>query len=98
VGQKTANFIKFLITNGVPMGKIHVVGFSLGAHVAGYCGKQLKQLNTELRYLTGLDPAGPLFEHFGASNRLHHTDAQVVDVIHTSKLLGIEFPLGKFQF
>lgn len=33
--------------------------------------------------MPGLDPAGPSFSGKEPTERLHHTDAQFVDVIHT---------------
>jgi len=42
----------------------HCIGHSLGAHVCGLGGKQLKRLsNNKFKFnrITGLDPAGPLF-------------------------------------
>ena len=60
--------------------RTHVVGFSLGAHVAGFAGTQLKNLSR----ITGLDPAGPLFEGYDGKVRLDKTDANYVDVIHSN--------------
>ncbi|XP_062609266.1 pancreatic triacylglycerol lipase-like isoform X2 [Saccostrea cucullata] len=64
------------------MSYIHIIGHSLGAHVAGFAGKAHK----DIRYdrITGLDPAGEFFENAGAPARLDKTDAKFVDVIHTS--------------
>lgn len=58
-----------------------MIGHSLGAQVAGYAGQKL---DGKVGRITGLDPAGPMFEHLPPSVRLDPTDAQFVDVIHTN--------------
>lgn len=58
----------------------HLMGHSLGAHVAAYAGKFL---NGKLGRITGFDPAGPYFEHLPPAARLWYTDALFVDSIHT---------------
>ncbi|XP_075556659.1 pancreatic triacylglycerol lipase-like [Dermacentor variabilis] len=82
---------------------VHLVGFSLGAHVAGFCGRHFRNITGHsLGRITGLDPAGPLFE--GTNVSLSRADADFVDVIHTnagpvSKLkFGIAEPLGHVDF
>ena len=78
----------------------HLVGFSLGAHVSGFVGKEL----TNLSRITGLDPAGPLFEGYSANVRLDKTDADYVDVIHSNGDsliiggLGAWEPIGHVDF
>ena len=78
----------------------HIVGFSLGAHVAGFAGTQLKNLSritgnvifwsfqapfpVDICSDIGLDPAGPLFEGYDPSVRLDKSDANYVDVIHSN--------------
>lgn len=54
VGRYLARFIKFLNENGVDMQRLHMVGFSLGAEVAGFAGKTLKELNLRLPRITGM--------------------------------------------
>lgn len=55
------------------------VGHSLGAHVLGKAGRTGMALDR----ITGLDPAGPLFELKNSEKRLNRNDAPFVDVIHT---------------
>ena len=63
---------------------MHVVGQSLGAHLASYIGSTLKNMGMgKLGRITGLDPAGPLFEQTDPQVRLDPDDALFVDVIHT---------------
>lgn len=63
--------------------KYHLIGHSLGAHIAGYTGKHF---NGSIAHITGLDPAGPFFELTPPAMRLWHSDAMFVDVVHTSAL------------
>ncbi|KAL1464551.1 hypothetical protein WDU94_004184, partial [Cyamophila willieti] len=41
VGHFIANFIRFLVSKGYPLERMHVIGFSLGAEIAGFAGKAL---------------------------------------------------------
>lgn len=66
------------------LSNIHVVGHSLGAHIAGFAGKTIQnQTGTNLGRITGLDPAGPLYRLVGPDDRLAKTDADLVVVLHT---------------
>ncbi|XP_076462882.1 inactive pancreatic lipase-related protein 1-like [Babylonia areolata] len=58
---------------------VHLVGHSLGAHVAGYAGERTLGLGR----ITGLDPSDPYFHGTPPQVRLDPSDAQFVDVIHT---------------
>ncbi|XP_026485773.2 uncharacterized protein LOC113393211 [Vanessa tameamea] len=79
---------------------VHLIGFSLGAHVAGFAGSELKNISR----ITGLDPAGPLFEFQDSRTRLDKSDAKFVDVIHSNGEtlilggLGAAQPLGHVDF
>lgn len=79
---------------------IHLIGHSLGAHVAGNVGRTAKNLTgIPVGRLTGLDPAGPLFNFVLDDVRLRKTDAELVDVIHTDALfLGTFRDLGNVHF
>lgn len=89
VGAQVAELIRFLISSasGSPTSpeKFYIIGFSLGAHAAGYAGTYLKDnARMTLGRITGLDPAGPLFTNVrDARFRLDPSDARYVDVIHT---------------
>uniref|UniRef100_G3MMB2 Lipase domain-containing protein n=2 Tax=Amblyomma maculatum TaxID=34609 RepID=G3MMB2_AMBMU len=82
---------------------VHLIGFSLGAHVLGFCGRHFyRATGKKLGRITGLDPAGPLFEGTNVSLSFH--DAEFVDVIHThsgslqERKLGIKDSIGNVDF
>ncbi|XP_053950866.1 uncharacterized protein LOC128858526 [Anastrepha ludens] len=78
---------------GLNFSRTHLIGFSLGAHVSGFAGSQLPGLAR----ITGLDPAGPLFEAQHPKVRLDSTDAEFVDVIHSNGENLILGGLGSWQ-
>ncbi|XP_071056726.1 phospholipase A1-like [Onthophagus taurus] len=85
IGKCTAVFIETLLskTNGkVELNKLLVVGFSLGAHVAGRAGSELKKKKITLNRIVGLDPAFPLFN--GPLNLITKNSANFVMIIHTN--------------
>lgn len=100
VGEDVAKWIIALGKHlNVPMEKFHLVGHSLGAHLFGFAAKSVfRQTNTRIGRITGLDPAGPEFSDKPASNRLDATDANLVDIIHTSATLGYKTKLGHIDF
>jgi len=96
IGTRTAQFIDFMVENKlVKMSELIVVGFSLGAHIAGITGKSVR--TGIIPKIIGLDPASPLFSLNKPNERLHSEDALYVETIHTSKL-GFFKPLGVASF
>ncbi|XP_062533316.1 pancreatic triacylglycerol lipase-like [Armigeres subalbatus] len=96
VGSVVSSFINFLRTSaGIQFHSVSIAGHSLGAHAAGNAGFfQFGRLNT----IFGLDPALPLFSA-DSSDRIHASDAQYVETIHTNAgLLGFDLPLGTASF
>ncbi|KAL4717334.1 hypothetical protein ACJJTC_017221 [Scirpophaga incertulas] len=58
VGRGLGQFIRFLCdTTGAKLSNFHIIGFSLGAHIAGNAGKEL---GGQVARITALNPAGPL--------------------------------------
>ncbi|KAG8516041.1 Lipase member H, partial [Galemys pyrenaicus] len=73
-------FIDRMLVEGASLDNIYMIGVSLGAHIAGFVGKMF---DGQLGRITGLDPAGPLFNGKPPEDRLDPGDAQFVDVIHS---------------
>ncbi|XP_066507968.1 lipoprotein lipase-like [Hoplias malabaricus] len=91
VGQDVAKLINWLESIGYPLEKLHVLGYSLGAHVAGIAGNLS---NNKVNRITGLDPAGPTFEHADSLKRLSPDDARFVDVLHTNTRGSPDLSIG----
>lgn len=73
--------------------KIHLIGHSLGSHIAGHAGR----LFPNITRITGLDPANIYFENTPPSVRMDKCHAKLVDVIHTSSRPFTELGLGLKQ-
>ncbi|GFX80309.1 pancreatic lipase-related protein 2 [Trichonephila clavipes] len=94
VGAEVAFLIKQLEEiKGVSPMNCHIIGHSLGAHIAGYAGERLNKLGR----ISGLDPAHPYFQFMPPSVRLDPTDADFVDNIHTDSGSHKLLPLGMIQ-
>lgn len=85
--------------------RVHMIGHSLGAHLAGYAGYTLqKEFGLQLGRITGLDPAEPLFTDTDPLVRLDRSDAHFVDVVHTDAIslamggLGMREAIGHVDF
>lgn len=101
VGAEIARLVNTMISSqGARAVDFHIIGHSLGSHVAGYAGERIAGLGR----ITALDPAGPYFENTDPKVRLDPTDAVYVDAIHsdgTANLLvglGLMQPLGHADF
>ncbi|PAA90690.1 hypothetical protein BOX15_Mlig003920g1 [Macrostomum lignano] len=109
VGALIAQLIMWLETQfGANREQFHLLGHSLGSHIAGYAGERLTG-SRRLGRITGMDPAGPYFENTHPEVRLDPTDARFVDAIHTDgdsllnsiKLqggMGLMQPVGHVDF
>ncbi|XP_039285547.1 uncharacterized protein LOC111057670 [Nilaparvata lugens] len=100
VGECVARMLEKIVEvrKDVAPQDVHVVGFSLGAHVAGYIGKSLTAFR--ITRITGLDPALPLFDNvFNSGSSLREGDADFVDVIHTNAgMKGKSADVGHVDF
>ncbi|XP_017785625.1 PREDICTED: pancreatic lipase-related protein 2-like [Nicrophorus vespilloides] len=97
VGEYTAAFIDYLVSRGLYLPSLHLIGLSLGAQMAGVCGQNVK--SGRIQRITGLDPAGPLFTKWPRSLKLDKGDAEFVDVIHTDAgIFGYPWPVGHADF
>ncbi|XP_026817621.1 lipoprotein lipase-like isoform X1 [Rhopalosiphum maidis] len=84
IGARLSKVLDNIVSLGViKPANIHLIGHSLGAHIAGVCGSLMK--SGKIGRITGLDPAGPGFEFAKLQKKgLKKTDAIFVDIIHTS--------------
>ena len=103
VGLYLAKFLDFLLATSATLPtSVHIVGYSLGAHVAGSAGDHFMRLtNNRIARITGLEPASGGFERPEKLRHLRREDADFVDVIHTNANalgLGTITPIGRADF
>ncbi|XP_047357579.1 phospholipase A1 1-like isoform X2 [Vespa velutina] len=100
VGNYIATVTKMLVQQyNVPMANIRLIGHSLGAHVSSFAGKKVQELTLgKYSEIIGLDPAGPFFQSNDCSQRICETDANYVQIIHTSRFKGTLRTLGTVDF
>ncbi|OXA51573.1 Endothelial lipase [Folsomia candida] len=96
LGERVANFLHFLQRQGnLSLQDVHVVGMSLGCHVAGATAHYLQEKNghnvsQNLGRITGLDPARTFYP-LRMVQRLRSSNggASFIDVYHTNRgILG----------
>jgi pancreatic triacylglycerol lipase len=91
VGLELAYLIKKLRDeHGLNPEDVHLIGHSLGSHLAGYAAERVPNIGR----ITGLDPADPFFQGMPEFVRLDPSDAKFVDVIHTDarSIFFLEIP------
>jgi pancreatic triacylglycerol lipase len=97
VGPLLAQQLDFLNENNeLDFSRLTVAGHSLGAHIAGICGKNVRR--GRIGSIIGMDPAGPLFDVNNPTARLHFTDANYVESIHTDTNFGISAVISHVDF
>ncbi|XP_057664825.1 pancreatic lipase-related protein 2-like [Diorhabda carinulata] len=107
VGRQLGILLTNMVKNGLEPRKIHLIGFSLGAHVCGTASESLKNEGHLIGRITGLDPASPLFRNNYLREKykkLDRSDAEFVDVVHTDSSpyltdgFGLWDPIGHVDF
>ncbi|XP_055677531.1 phospholipase A1-like [Lutzomyia longipalpis] len=99
IGQLVAPYVAKLV-DYVNFNETHIIGHSLGAHVAGSIGRHfINEKKKLLPRITGLDPARPCFNEGEVMTNLQRGDAEFVDIIHTNNGgLGKREPIGDADF
>lgn len=87
---------------GFNFDKLHIVGHSLGAQLAGFVGREIIRQSggkRKIKRITGLDPAFPLFYPGWLVGHISENDAELVDVMHTDGIIyGTPFQTGTVDF
>ncbi|XP_063217618.1 phospholipase A1 member A-like isoform X2 [Bacillus rossius redtenbacheri] len=97
VGSHLAQLADALIGAGQDPARLHIVGHSLGGHMAGIAASKVTK--GTVGRVTALDAAGPSYTTPGMEDKVDSTDAAFVQLIHTNVGgLGIRKALGHVDF
>ncbi|CAB0004108.1 unnamed protein product, partial [Nesidiocoris tenuis] len=99
IGRYTGRFILFLIDCGLDPRLVHLMGHSLGAHVVGFAGKEVKEAGKLVGRITGLDPNNFGYGRSSPEYRLAPDDAEFTDCITTNYgSMGIGIPVCQANY
>jgi len=94
-GIRAAHMLLAMIGSGPKNGleNFHVIGHSLGCHVAGNMGRTITAENGQkLKHITAMEPAGPKFVEGNCVDiALRKTDAEYIDALHTDGAINEPF-------
>ncbi|KAF4517965.1 hypothetical protein B566_EDAN005332 [Ephemera danica] len=97
VGKHIATLLDSLATTSGPLKSIHLIGHSLGSHIAGVAANNTKV--AKVSRITGLDPAAVWINLDRLEDRLDPGDAPFVDLIHTDGgNFGLDISIGHADF
>lgn len=89
---------RYIVKNEFPSQNVHIIGHSLGSHIAGFAAKYIKRATgAQIKRISALDPAGPYFRlpEITRDEKLDKEDAEIVDAIHTdARFLGLDGQVG----
>lgn len=91
-GIAVSRMIRFL---NLDLERLHIIGYDLGAHIAGVAGRNMNGLVSRI---VGLDPNRASFNPSYIANKLTSSDAVLVEVYHSSEQLGFYAPYGDLDF
>lgn len=98
VGGALAQLINMLTTVGFDIANLNIIGHNLGAHVAGFAGKNYPG-TTQVGAIVALDASLSNFDINVPAQRLAVGDAIYVESIHTNTgQQGFDWPLGDSAF
>ncbi|XP_038214592.1 phospholipase A1-like [Zerene cesonia] len=99
LGVRFAETLGNLSAVGVDLTRLYLIGHSLGAHVFGIAGNNLRLNGILLPWIIGLDPAAIGFENKPPVLRLNPGSAELVTVIHSDpSKYGCKVSLGTVDF